>query len=146
MLLYLDVCSLQRPWDDRSQLRIRVEAEAVLGILSRCDAGGAELLSSDALLSEARKNPDPARRSNVLDILARAFDTIPLTDPIEVRAGELVAAGLGPYDALHLASAAARGADYFCTCDDRLLRRGRAAQTPPPKIVSPLELATELGL
>jgi hypothetical protein len=28
MLIYLDNCALQRPFDDRSQQRIRVEAEA----------------------------------------------------------------------------------------------------------------------
>ena len=30
MLLYLDLCSLQRPLDDKTQLRIALEAEAVL--------------------------------------------------------------------------------------------------------------------
>ena len=39
MLLYLDMCSLQRPLDDKTQLRIALEAEAVLGILALCQAG-----------------------------------------------------------------------------------------------------------
>ena len=33
MRIYLDTCSLQRPLDDRSQLRIRQEAEAILYVL-----------------------------------------------------------------------------------------------------------------
>jgi predicted nucleic acid-binding protein len=53
---------------------------------------------------------------------------------------------LAPLDALHLASAEAAGADYFCTCDDRLLRRARAAAAPPLRAVSPIELVGELGL
>lgn len=31
--LYLDCCALQRPFDDRSQLRVATEAEAVLKLI-----------------------------------------------------------------------------------------------------------------
>ncbi len=34
MKVYLDTCSIQRPLDDQTQIRIRLEAEAVLGIIS----------------------------------------------------------------------------------------------------------------
>ena len=34
MRIYLDTCSLQRPLDDRHQVRIALEAEAVLAILA----------------------------------------------------------------------------------------------------------------
>jgi len=57
MRIYLDMCSIQRPMDDHAQLRVRLEAEAVLGILALCDAGEAELLDSDALRFEAERNP-----------------------------------------------------------------------------------------
>lgn len=33
MKIYLDTCSLQRPFDDRSQMRIALEAQAILEIL-----------------------------------------------------------------------------------------------------------------
>jgi hypothetical protein len=33
-LIYLDVCCLNRPFDDQTQERIRLEAEAVLHILA----------------------------------------------------------------------------------------------------------------
>ena len=36
MKIYMDVCCLCRPFDDRTQDRIRIESEAVLTILSRC--------------------------------------------------------------------------------------------------------------
>lgn len=38
MRVYLDTCSLQRPLDDKSQLRIRLEAEAVLSVLDLVEA------------------------------------------------------------------------------------------------------------
>jgi hypothetical protein len=33
--IYLDTCCLNRPFDDRSQERVRREAEAVLTVLAR---------------------------------------------------------------------------------------------------------------
>lgn len=39
MKIYLDTCSLQRPLDSRNQVRIIVEAEAILGILSLFESG-----------------------------------------------------------------------------------------------------------
>ena len=32
MKIYLDMCCLQRPFDDKTQVRVLVEAEAVLGV------------------------------------------------------------------------------------------------------------------
>jgi hypothetical protein len=63
MKIYLDMCSLQRPLDDQSQLRIHLEAEAVLGALAFCESGQAELLGSVADLFENERNPHPFRRS-----------------------------------------------------------------------------------
>jgi predicted nucleic acid-binding protein len=145
MLLYLDMCSLQRPLDDRAQLRIALEAEAVLGILALCQSGEADLLSSDALEYEAGRNPHPLRKAHIDGILARAVQVIRVSEEIEQRARAYNQAGLKPLDALHLACAVQAGADYFLTCDDRLLRRSGSAHTGPPKVVTPVELIGEIG-
>lgn len=55
-------------------------------------------------------------------------------------------AGIKPFDALHLASAVAMSADYFCTTDDRLLRKARTANTGSTRVVNPTELADALNL
>ena len=47
MKIYLDVSCLNRPFDDQAQVRIRLEAEAVLLILERFDDGAWEQVSSD---------------------------------------------------------------------------------------------------
>ena len=146
MLIYLDVCAIQRPLDDLTQVRVRLEAAAVLALLDNCRAGGASLVSSDSLVYEAGRNPHPDRRAYAEDVLAAAVVRQSLTDDIEARAAALVAAGLLPLDALHLASAEAAGVHYFCTCDDRLLKRGRASAAPPVRVVSPVELTSELDL
>ncbi len=63
MKIYLDMCSLQRPLDDKRQLRILLEAEAVLGILGLIDKGAAALANSDVLIFENSANPNEIRRA-----------------------------------------------------------------------------------
>src|ERR1051325_10353973 len=144
MRIYLDMCSIQRPMDDHAQERVRLEAEAVLGILVLCDAGEVELLDSDALRFEARRNPYPIRRSFVEEALARAPHLVRTTVLIQQRAQGYIQDGIKPLDALHLASAVEGGAAYFCTCDDRLLRRAKVVDTGATRPVSPLELIEEI--
>jgi len=49
-------------------------------------------------------------------------------------------------DSLHLSSAIEAKADYFCTCDDRFLKRAKRLDTMPTEVFSPLELALEIDL
>ena len=55
------------------------------------------------------------------------------------------AMGMKPLDALHLASGVEADADFFCTCDDRLLKRARQVETGRTRGVSPLDLVTEVS-
>ena len=105
MKVYLDCCSLQRPFDDKSQPRIAVEAEAVLVILALCESDHLKLLSSEALLFEISRIPDQVRKYDALAILKIAKEIIELTPELEALARKLSASGLKPLDALHLASA-----------------------------------------
>jgi predicted nucleic acid-binding protein len=144
MRIYLDMCSIQRPMDDHAQLRVRLEAEAVLGILGLCEAGEADLLDSDALRFEAERNPYPIRRSFAEEALGHAAHIVSAMALIQQRARGYIQSGMKPLDALHLASAVEGGAAYFCTCDDKLLRRAKAADTGPTRPLSPLELIEEI--
>ncbi|QQS48112.1 MAG: PIN domain-containing protein [Acidobacteriota bacterium] len=51
--------------------------------------------------------------------------------------------GLIALDALHVALAEKAGADIFCTCDDRLLKKARALCDSGMKVLSPIELVVE---
>jgi predicted nucleic acid-binding protein len=140
MKIYLDMCSIQRPLDTRGQVRIAVEAEAILGVLALCEAGQAELVASDTPVFEVERNPHPVRKRYALGVLAKANTFVHTDNHIEERARTLHAMGIKPLDALHLASAVEARADYFCTCDDRFLQRAKAADTLQTKVLSPLEL------
>jgi len=51
MKIYMDNCCIQRPLDTKDQLRIVLEADAVLGLIEFCKSGKAALVSSDVLLT-----------------------------------------------------------------------------------------------
>lgn len=144
MRVYLDTCSLQRPLDSRTQIRSSLEAEAVLGIIQFCEDGALELVSSDVLLFETRRNPQPERREYALAVLERARLFVETDEAIRQRGMELEQQGLGALDAMHLAAAEAADADYFCTTDDKLLKRGRSL-AHRTRVVSPMELIEEIG-
>jgi predicted nucleic acid-binding protein len=144
MKIYLDTCSLHRPLDSKTQIRIVLESEAVLGIIGLCETGQLELVSSEVLLFEVNRNPQIIRREFGLEVLSNTSSFVALNQQIEQRAKELHQFGIKPLDALHLASAEAERADYFCTCDDKFLKKAKAVRDVKTKMVSPLELIEEI--
>jgi predicted nucleic acid-binding protein len=144
MQIYLDTCSLQRPLDDRSQPRVALEAEAILSILGLVTAGNISLASSAILQLEIEQIQNLQRKSLILAMLADANTTIELSDTIIIKARQFEASGVKAFDALHLASAESAQVDYFCSCDDRLLRRAKTLINLNLQTVSPLELAQEI--
>lgn len=146
MRLYLDVCAIQRPLDDLSQLRVRLEAEAVLGILAMCAAGRVEFVASDIHIIEIRRNQHVNRRDFALETLALAAETLPFSRSAGLLALTFAAANITGPDALHLAAAIEAEVDYLCTTDDRLLRRSKRIDTGRVSVVSPLDLVLALDL
>jgi predicted nucleic acid-binding protein len=143
--VYLDVCSLCRPFDDQSQMRIRLETDAVQLILSHVRAGTLELVVSPVHEAEIAAIGDIAERTHVQLLLQRTGNRITLDLPqARVRAEALVQQGFGPADAAHLACAEQAGA-AFVTCDDRLLRQCRRV-SPPVWCGTPVAFCDERDL
>jgi predicted nucleic acid-binding protein len=134
--IYLDVCCLNRPFDDSSQDRIRLEAEAVLSIYRKCRLGEWTLLTSEVIESELRQTPDTQRVALIMAALALAAEKALWDSALKQRAVELVTLGLKPFDAVHLASAEAIAADVFLTTDARLIRKAIRYQTSLNVLVS----------
>ncbi len=125
MKIYLDVCCLNRPFDDRKQDRVRLESEAVLAILGRCQDEGWILLGSEVIDLEISRMPDGERKQKVGLLSSIARLRVVVGDAVERRAVELERLGFKAFDALHIACAEAGGADVLLTTDDRLLRKAR---------------------
>jgi predicted nucleic acid-binding protein len=124
MVLYLDICCLKRPFDDQAQPRIRIETEAVLGLLAE-DASRVTFVRSVAHDLENDQNPLAWRAERVGAWLAERPLVDHQAEALRIRTAQLMAGGLRGFDALHLACAEAADVDAFVTCDDRLLAAAR---------------------
>ena len=120
--VYLDVCCLNRPFDDQQQDRVHLEAEAVLLILKRCEAREWQWISSAVVSYEVDNIPNRERRNRIKEILRGAREVQPLSDTAVERGEELKGLGLKTYDALHVACAEHASVEVLLTTDDRLVR------------------------
>lgn len=122
MRIYLDVCCLNRPFDDQRQDRIHLESEAVLTILKHIESGKWKLISSDAIIYEINKIPDIERKNKILIEISKATIFLKAEPALIFRAKEIQKMGIKSYDALHVASAEIGNADVFLSTDDNLLK------------------------
>ncbi len=132
MTIYLDNCCLNRPFDDLRDNAVRMEAEAVLSIVDCCESGEWSFVSSDALLDEILEMPNADRREKVLLLYRSAVSHVDLTGAVISRAKELELFGIKSYDALHLASAEAGGADVLLTTDRGFINAAKRSDSNVP--------------
>ena len=123
MRIYMDVCCLNRPFDDLSQDRVYLEAEAVLSIISHCESDEWILIASGMIDFEVSKIADTDRLEQGQTLYSAANEKIKLTEQAEKRAAFFQQNGLKPLDSLHLALAESSNVNVFLTTDDRLLRK-----------------------
>ena len=121
MKIYLDVCCLNRPFDDHAKDRVRLESEAVLTIFNRSQTENWILIGSEAIYIEISKIPDDDKRQKV-SIISRLLQFhIDIDEDTERRAFELENMGFKSFYALHIACAEKGKADVLLTTDDKLL-------------------------
>jgi predicted nucleic acid-binding protein len=123
--VYLDVCCLNRPFDDWTQERVRLEGDSVLTILERVRMGEWQLISSEAIAVELEKMRNLEKKTSILSLLALATQMQEINSTVEERSQQLEEFGFGLFDSFHLACAEAAGADIFLSTDDRLLKTAR---------------------
>jgi len=121
MKIYMDACCFNRPFDDQTQDKIRIESDAILAILSKCLLDEWQLLSSEVLDIEIENSYDKWKKSKVCEIYKLAKEKIILNDEIIKRAFEIESFGIKSFDSLHVASAEYSKADIFLTTDKNLL-------------------------
>lgn len=143
--VYLDVCCLNRPFDDQTQDQIRLEAEAVLLILTHLEADECEWIGSEVLDVEIEQTPDPERRLRVQLLTAQTDRSIRVEKAETERARQLEGLGFHPFDSLHLACAESGGADVLLTTDCQLLRlASRLSRELHVRVENPLIWLTEV--
>lgn len=140
--IYLDTCCYNRPYDDQTQLRINLEAQAKLFIQKQIVDGKIDLIYSFISVYENSQNPYSIRKNAISDFFSNASIYIN-EDNVEVvkkRASEIMKTGIKTKDALHVSCAVEGKADYFVTTDIRLLKYS----SDEVRIINPIDLITIL--
>ena len=88
--IYFDTCCLNRPFDNQTQVRIHLEAEAVLGILVRIKNGEWSWVGSEVLIDEIEQIPDMQRLSRVRVLSDFVQEIIEIGEKEVKRAKELL--------------------------------------------------------
>ena len=120
--IYFDTCCLNRPFDDQTQERIRLESEAVLAVLSRIEKGEWDWVGSEVLMDEIEQTPDTQKLSRARLLSGFIKQTVEIGEAEVERSKELQGEGFKEFDSLHLACAENAKADVFLSTDDRLLK------------------------
>ncbi len=143
MKIYLDNCCFNRPFDDQSQLRIRLESEAKLKIQEDIRSGLYRLIWLYILDYENSKNPFQERREQIVKWRAYAIEDIKENKKIVKVATMINQYGIKKLDSLHIACAIKAKADYFLTTDDGLLRKSTLVKGI--KITDPIGFIKEVS-
>jgi predicted nucleic acid-binding protein len=142
MRLYLDNCCYNRPFDDQEQLRIRLEAQAKLGIQDMIRAEKMELAWSYMIDFENEQNPFDDIKAAISKWRSLAVIDTGETEGIIARTKKLAQLGLKGKDAIHLACAVEMKCDYFITTDDYIIRKSAAISEI--RVTDPIDFIREL--
>jgi len=125
MKLYLDNCCFNRPFDDQSQIRIRLETEAKLKIQEEIRSGTFQLMWSYILDYENNQNPYQERKVRIKKWKEYAIEDMEESSEVIETAKELNEKGFQKIDSLHIACAIITKCEYFLTTDDKILKLAR---------------------
>jgi hypothetical protein len=123
MLLYMDMCCFNRPFDSQSQQKIYLETEAKLFIQRKIKDGIFQIARSYMLDFENAANPNIEARQSIQKWELLASQHILASPEIILFAKKLQETGFGMKDSLHIACGIAINAKYFLTVDKNILKR-----------------------
>lgn len=112
-----------RPFDDQSQVRIRLETIAIFSILQKIKNKELTLLWSFMIDYENSLNPYEDVRQEIEMAASLAVESVTPDESVLTAAKQFESKGIKPRDSIHLACALKGKAEYFLTCDDKLIRR-----------------------
>jgi predicted nucleic acid-binding protein len=138
----MDNCCFNRPFDDQSNIRIRLETEAKLYIQEKIINKEIELAWSYIIDYENLFNPFEERRNTIDKWKSHAIiDIVEIKDII--NNAELIRNfDVKSKDALHVACAIEAGCDYFLSTDDSLLKK--LSGIDKIKVLNPISFLTIL--
>ncbi|WP_028571652.1 PIN domain-containing protein [Desulfonatronum lacustre] len=123
MKLYLDNCCFNRPFDDQSNIRIRLAAEAKLRIQKDIRSGLYALVWSYIMDYDNGRNPFLERKEQIALWSEYSVNDVEEDNEVLRIARLLNDKGIKKIDSLHIACAIVAKADYFLTTDKGILKK-----------------------
>ena len=147
MKVYFDACAYNRPYDDFSQMRVRLEAEAVLAIMHICFENDWILISNDVVDLEIAETRDPSKREKVQEFSAMANEKVYADSNTAIRADELQALGFKALDSFHIALAESSNIDVLISTDDKMIKLANRLESKiKVRVANPLNWLSEVLL
>ncbi len=144
MLIYLDNCCFNRPFDNQGHIRIRIETDAKLYIQENIISGEFDLAWSYILDYENNKNPFPERKETINNWKKHAKKDTSETKEILKRANELLINGIKSKDALHISCAIELNCKFFITTDLNIIKK--LVNFELVKVVNPVDFINAIEL
>ncbi|MDR0294509.1 MAG: PIN domain-containing protein [Oscillospiraceae bacterium] len=135
--LYMDVCCLNRPFDDQSQDRVYLESEAILSILAICQGGRFDLVHSDIIDLELSKLANGSKQKKICALHSVATRILRAVPEIFTLSEIFQKNGIKPMDSLHLAIVEHFGIDVLLTTDDQFERMAKRLRIKS-RVVNPV--------
>ena len=135
--IYLDNCCFNRPYDDQSFIKIKIETEAKIFIQTQIKEGKFHLIWSYILDYENDLNPYANRKNSILKWKYLSEEDIEENSDILKTVEELEKNKIFGKDALHIACAIYSKVDFFITTDYNLIRK--ASSLNNLKVINPID-------
>ena len=120
--IYMDVCCLNRPFDNQSQDRVFLESESILAVMSHCERGSWTLTSSDMIEYELSRLSNASKLRKIKKLCNAAKDRIVSTENTKALARDYQKIGVKIMDSYHLALCEENNISVLLTTDDRFIR------------------------
>ena len=142
--VYLDNCTYNRPFDDQSQIRISLEAQAKLYIQRLIINKELDLVYSYMSVYENSENPNPDHRNSIQNFFPHATEFIDIEQAgvIEKHAEDIKRWNIKANDAIHLACAIKGKCKCFITTDDGILKNYQGSDI---RVCSPIDFIWEVN-
>lgn len=117
------MCVYNRPYDDQTDLKIKLETVACHIIFNRIQNNKFNLAWSFLLEFENELNPYSVRKNEIKIIANMAKYFIEPSQKILHQSEKIEQARIKGNDAVHLACALIGNCDFFISCDEKLIKR-----------------------
>jgi predicted nucleic acid-binding protein len=123
MKVYLDNCCYNRPYDEQTNIVVRLETEAKLYIQALIKEKRIDLVWSSVNDYENNDNPSLEKYERIIVWKDLAMERCAMNDVILRKAIALTKIRLRAKDALHVAASIVTQCDYFITTDKKILNK-----------------------